>query len=172
MAASVKLVGRAKVIEIQERGVHPNQSHLGDPTNAQSGKFARYQPSFSPLLRQLYFLLCIHKSYTRYIYGSVRIRFVLGTAPAISWSPKSKWHDDEGQINEAGKCIRENTTFWTILGDGVRVQACHAAVWIRFRLRPLGRDDHSGVLIGAGGTWPSDWPVRVMANDVSTRVDR
>ncbi len=31
----------------------------------------------------------------------------------------------------------------------------------RIRLWPLRRDDRSGVLIGAGGTRRSDWPVRV-----------
>ncbi len=46
--------------------------------------------------------------------------------------PKSKWPDGQRRINEAGKCIRENTAFWTILRSGVRVQACHAAVWIVF----------------------------------------
>ncbi len=35
----------------------------------------------------------------------------------------------------------------------------------RIRLSPLRRDDHSGVLIGAGGTQRSDWPARVLAND-------
>ncbi len=39
-------------------------------------------------------------------------------------------------------------------------------------LVPLRRDDHSGVLIGAGGTRRSDWPARVLATDVSTRIDR
>ncbi len=34
------------------------------------------------------------------------------------------------------------------------------------------RDYHSGILIGAGGRWLSDWPARVLANDVSTRIDR
>ncbi len=38
----------------------------------------------------------------------------------------------------------------------------------RIRLLPLRRDDHSGVLIGAGGEQRSDWPARVLANDVST----
>ncbi len=42
----------------------------------------------------------------------------------------------------------------------------------RIRLWPLRRDDHSGVLIGAGGTRHSDWPARVLANDVSTKIDR
>ncbi len=42
----------------------------------------------------------------------------------------------------------------------------------RIRLWPLKRDDHSGVLIGAGGTRRSDWPARVLANDVSTIIDR
>ncbi len=39
----------------------------------------------------------------------------------------------------------------------------------RIRLLALRRDDHSGVLIGTGGTRRSDWPARVLANDVSTR---
>ncbi len=42
----------------------------------------------------------------------------------------------------------------------------------RIRLWPVRRDDHSGVLIGAGGTRRSDWQARVLANDVSTRIDR
>ncbi len=42
----------------------------------------------------------------------------------------------------------------------------------RIRLWPLRRDDHSGVLIGAGGTQRTDWPARVLANDASTRIDR
>ncbi len=40
---------------------------------------------------------------------------------------------------------------------GVRVQLCHAAVCIEFAFWPLKRDDHSGILIGAGGTRRSDW---------------
>ncbi len=43
---------------------------------------------------------------------------------------------------------------------------------IIIRLWPLSRDDHSGVLIGALGTRRTDWPARVLANDVSTRIDR
>ncbi len=42
----------------------------------------------------------------------------------------------------------------------------------RIRLWPLRRDYHSGVLIGAGGRLRSDWSARVLANDVSTRIDR
>ncbi len=42
----------------------------------------------------------------------------------------------------------------------------------RIRYWPLRRDDHSGVLIGAGWRRRSDWPARVLANDVSTRVNR
>ncbi len=42
----------------------------------------------------------------------------------------------------------------------------------RIRLWPLRRDDHSGVLSGADGTWRSEWPARVLATDVSTRIDR
>ncbi len=40
----------------------------------------------------------------------------------------------------------------------------------RIRLWPLRRDDHSGVLIGAGEMRRSDRPARVLANDVSTRA--
>ncbi len=40
------------------------------------------------------------------------------------------------------------------------------------RLWPLRRDDHSDVLIGAGGAQRSDRPARVLANDVSTKIDR
>ncbi len=42
----------------------------------------------------------------------------------------------------------------------------------KIRLLPLKRDDHSGVLIGAGGERRSDWPAHVLAIDVSTRIDR
>ncbi len=42
----------------------------------------------------------------------------------------------------------------------------------RIRLWLLRRDDHLGVLIGAGGTRRSDCPVRVLANEVSARIDR
>ncbi len=54
---------------------------------------------------------------------------------------------------------------------GVCVQACRAGV-NRIRLWPLRRDDHSGVLIGAGGMQRSDWPERVYGVDVSARSDR
>ncbi len=46
--------------------------------------------------------------------------------------PKSEWHDGQRRINEAGKCIRENTAFRTKFRGGIRVQACHAAVSIEF----------------------------------------
>ncbi len=39
----------------------------------------------------------------------------------------------------------------------------------RIHLWPLRRDDHSGVLIGAGGRRRSDWPARVLAIDISNR---
>ncbi len=42
----------------------------------------------------------------------------------------------------------------------------------RIRLWQLRRDDHSGVLIGASGERRSDWPAHVLANGVSTRIDR
>ncbi len=43
---------------------------------------------------------------------------------------------------------------------------------IIIRLWPPRRDDHSGVLIGAGGPMRFDWPAGMLANDVSLRIDR
>ncbi len=64
-----------------------------------------------------------------HVLANVGIRFVLGTAPShVSIPPKSEWHDGQRQINEAGKCIRENAALRTKFRGGVRVQACHAAV--------------------------------------------
>ncbi len=40
----------------------------------------------------------------------------------------------------------------------------------RIRLLTLRREYHSGIPIGAGGRRRSDWPARVLANDVSTRI--
>ncbi len=42
----------------------------------------------------------------------------------------------------------------------------------RIHLWPLRCDGHSAVLIGAGGRWRPDWPARVLANDVSRKIDR
>ncbi len=81
-------------------------------------------------------------------------------------------HDGQRRINEAEKYIRENTALRTKFRGGVRVQACHAAVCIGFAFWPLGRDYHSGILIGAGGRRRPDWPARVLANDVSRKIDR
>ncbi len=44
--------------------------------------------------------------------------------PAISRSPKSKWHDGQRQINEAGKCVRGITALRTEFRGGVHVQVC------------------------------------------------
>ncbi len=52
--------------------------------------------------------------------------------------PKSGWHDGQRRINEAGKCIRENTALRTKFRGGVRVQACHAAVCIEFAFGRFG----------------------------------
>ncbi len=52
-------------------------------------------------------------------------------------SPKSEWHDGQRRINDAGKCTRENKAFWTILRSGVRIQTCHAAVWIELAFGQL-----------------------------------
>ncbi len=42
----------------------------------------------------------------------------------------------------------------------------------KIRLWPLRRDDHSGVLIGAGGERRSNWPAHVLVNDVNTIIAR
>ncbi len=52
--------------------------------------------------------------------------------------PKSECHDGQRQINEAEKCIRENTALRTKFRGGVPVQACHAAVWKEFAFGRLG----------------------------------
>ncbi len=86
--------------------------------------------------------------------------------------PKSKWHDwpEADDLDEEiyqGKC--------SLLNDVTRLRSCSFVPRCyvnRIRLQPLRRDDHSRVLIGAGGTQRSDWPARVLAYDVSTRIDR
>ncbi len=77
-------------------------------------------------------------------------RLVLrGTAPShVSIPRKSKWYDGQRRINEAGKCIRENTALRTKFISGVRIQA----VCLEFAY------DRSGTLIGTGGTRRADWP--------------
>ncbi len=52
--------------------------------------------------------------------------------------PNSKCHDGQRQITEAGKYIRENTAFRTKFRGDVRIQLCHAAVWIEFAFGRLG----------------------------------
>ncbi len=66
----------------------------------------------------------------------------------------NNWRDDQARINEMG--------IFNVTHDRVP----------RIRLWPLWCDGRSGVLIGAGGTRRSDWPARVLANDVSARIDR
>ncbi len=64
---------------------------------------------------------------------------------------------------------------YSLLNDIKRWRSCSGVprgCLNRIRLWPLRRDYHSGVLIGAGGERRSDWPARVLANDVSTRIDR
>ncbi len=58
--------------------------------------------------------------------------------PTMSRSPKSKWHDGQRQINEAGKCVSGITALRTKFRGGAHVQACHAAVLIEFAFRRLG----------------------------------
>ncbi len=93
--------------------------------------------------------------------------------PAMSRSPKTKWHEGQRQINEAEKMYQVN--FYSLLNGVTSWHSCSVVprdCVNRIRLWPLRRDDHSGVLIGAGGRRRSDWPARVLANVVSTRIDR
>ncbi len=67
--------------------------------------------------------------------------------------------------------LRKNS----LLNDILRWRSCSGVprgYVNRIRLWPLRRDDHSGVLIGAGGERRSDWPARVLTNGVFTRIDR
>ncbi len=72
-------------------------------------------------------------SYMNQLHVSVRIQFVLETAPQPGLDPpKSEWHDGQRQINEAGKYIRDYTALRTKSRCGVRVQVLHAAVCVEF----------------------------------------
>ncbi len=62
-----------------------------------------------------------------------------------------------------GKC--------SLLNDVARESSClgvPCTCVLRINFWPLRRHDHSGVLIGVGGTRRFDWPARLLANDVST----
>ncbi len=64
---------------------------------------------------------------------------------------------------------------YSLLNDIKRSSSCSGVprgCVHRIRLWPLRRDDHSTVLIGAGGELRSDWLGRALANDVSRRIDR
>ncbi len=76
------------------------------------------------------------------------------------------------RIIEAGNCVEGKNS---LLNDITSWYSCSVVLRgcvIRIHLWSLRRDDHSGVLIGAGGTRRSDWPACALANDVSTRIDR
>ncbi len=98
--------------------------------------------------------------------------FVYEQPPTLFRSPKSKWHDSQRRVCEAGKMywekhsLLDKTTSWR--SCSVVPRGCVN----RIRLSLLLRDDHSAILIGAGWRHRSDWPARVLANDVSTRIDR
>ncbi len=81
--------------------------------------------------------------------------------------PKSEWHDSQSRVNEMGKYSLLNIITTWRSWSGVPCGCVR-----RTRLWPLRRDDRSGVLIGADWTQRYDWPARVLANDVSTRIDR
>ncbi len=63
----------------------------------------------------------------------------------------------------------------SLLNNVPRLRSCSAVAHgcvNRIRFWPLRRDKRSRVLIGAGGTWCSDWPECVKVIDVRTRSDR
>ncbi len=63
---------------------------------------------------------------------------------------------------------------YSLLNDIKRWRSCSGlpcGCVNRIRLWPLRRDDHSGVLIGAGGERRSDWVAHVLANNVSKKID-
>ncbi len=93
--------------------------YLLKPTHPRHGSemAARMSPTFNVAMNRL--------TTIRGRYRSVRGEKPLSHA---SFPPNQKWHIDQRRINEAGKCIRENTAFLTVLRDVVRVQLCHAAV--------------------------------------------
>ncbi len=88
--------------------------------------------------------------------------------PAMSLSPQLKmarW--PKADVNKAGK--------YSLLNDIKRWGSCSGGprdCVNRVRLWPLRRDDHSCVMVVASRTRRSDWHARVLAYDVSMRIDR
>ncbi len=100
-----------------------------------------------------------------YTQGYVRYRFCSARKTQIKMA---RWPKTD---KLGGKMYREK---YSLLNDITRWCSCSVVsrgCVNRIRLWPLRRDDHPGVLIGAGGTRRSDWPPRVLANNVSTRID-
>ncbi len=69
-------------------------------------------------------------------------------------------HAGRRQIVEPKTCIGNGTDLSVMLREAC-VCKREAPMRVRIRLLPLMRDDSSRVLIGAAGTWSSDWPERV-----------
>ncbi len=84
----------------------------------------------------------------------------------------SKWHDGQRRINEAKKYIREKIQPSERYSEVRPCSDVPRGYVPRIRLWPLRRDYHSGIPIGAVGRLRSDWPARVLANDVSRKIDR
>ncbi len=119
-------------------------------------------------VRDIYCFAGVHRTVASHLMtgqrpGVVNSQCALRTAPSHISIPQIKMARKDG----AGE--------YSLLNDVTRWRLCSVvprACENRIGLWPLGRDDNSGVLIGTGGTRRSDWPVRVWANDVSTRIDR
>ncbi len=82
--------------------------------------------------------------------------------------PKSKWHD--GQRDEK-KVLRKMQTSKRCY-ELAPVFRRDARLVPRIQLWPVRLDDRSGVLIGADGTWRSDWPARESIDSLRARSDR
>ncbi len=87
--------------------------------------------------------------------------------PTMSRSPQIKMRDGHRRINEAKNVLGKIS-----LVNGVTSWRSCSCVQRGCVNRPLRCDAHSGVLIGEGGERRSDWPAHVLANDVSTGIDR
>ncbi len=88
--------------------------------------------------------------------------FVLGITPP----------NLNGSTAKGGLMRREN-----VLGSLQSSERCNEMVVTRgcvnrIRIWPLKRDERSGVLIGAGGTYRSDWPERVRGAIDSPRAGK
>ncbi len=102
----------------------------------------------------------------------IEIRFVLATDPVMSRSPQIRMPRWPKTDKWGGKMYKRKYSLKNEIQRWRQCSGVPRGCVPRIRFWPLRCDYHSGVLIGAGGRRRSDWSVRVLANDVSTRIDR